>query len=191
MDSEEQVDSRSWIKNLFIENPNWVALRIHPIRRKTGKDDPRYRLGDKGSLITIIGNIKRYNYETIDWVATESKIRNIYYDGESNSIDEVGAMHDEENLTRTLMQSDKKRLKGKKRAGDDLEFLDVKLKDRRLDDIHFVNRSTSTTSDDDQSRIKLLWILLNNKELLISNGIMKNVLPVFKEKFKSDVSDLR
>ncbi|GMF30652.1 unnamed protein product [Phytophthora lilii] len=97
MDTEDQVDLRAWIKGLFIENPNWVALRIQPIRGKSGKDDPRYRLGVKGSLISIIGDKKRYNYETIDWVATESKIRDIYNDGESNSIDEVGSMRGEEN----------------------------------------------------------------------------------------------
>ncbi|CEG41886.1 uncharacterized protein PHALS_03269 [Plasmopara halstedii] len=187
MDTEDQVDSRAWIKGLFIENPNWVALQIHPIRRKSGKDDPRYRLGVKGSLISIIGNKKRYNYETIDWVATESKIRDIHYDGESNSIDEVGSMRDEENRTRILMRLEKK----KRAAGDDLEYLDVKLKDRRLNDIHFVSKSTSTTSDNDQSRIKLLWILLSNKDLLISNGLMKSIVPVFKEKFKSDKSNLR
>ncbi|GMF25208.1 unnamed protein product [Phytophthora lilii] len=153
MDTEEQVDSRAWIKSLYTDNPNWVALRIQPIRRKNGKDDPRYRLGDKGSLISVIGDKKRFNYDTIDWVATEAKIRNIHYDGESNSNDEVGAMRGEENRIRTLM-----RLEGKKRPGDELEYLDVKLKDRRLNDIHFASKSTSTSSGNGKSRIKLLWI---------------------------------
>jgi hypothetical protein len=73
---------------------------------------------------------------------TEAKIRDILYDGESNSIDEVGAMRDEETLTRTLM-----RLEKKKRAGDELEDLNVNLKDRRLPDIRLSRKSTSTTSD--------------------------------------------
>ncbi|GMF45080.1 unnamed protein product [Phytophthora lilii] len=39
LDTEDQVEARSWVKNLFNANPNWVALRIKPIKRKTGKDD--------------------------------------------------------------------------------------------------------------------------------------------------------
>ncbi|GMF34109.1 unnamed protein product [Phytophthora lilii] len=51
LDTEDQVEARSWVRNLFNANPNWVALRIKPIKRKTGKDDNRYFLGEKGSLI--------------------------------------------------------------------------------------------------------------------------------------------
>lgn len=185
LDTEEQVNSREWIKDFFKKYPNWVALRIQPIRKKTDREDPRYVLGEKGSLITLKTGRKSKTYGTIDWVATESKIRDIYYDAESQSIDEVGAMRDEENRTRTIM-----RLEKNKRAGDELEELDVVLKDRRLPNITFDRKITSTTSDDDRSRFKMLWIISKNMEMLDSNGLMKSIVPIFKDKYKSDKSSL-
>lgn len=83
MDTEDQVEARSWIKKLFTANPDWVALRIKPIQRKTGKDDNRYCLGEKGSLITAKTGRKSKTYQQINWVATQEKIRDIWYDGES------------------------------------------------------------------------------------------------------------
>jgi hypothetical protein len=136
-------------------------------------------------LITLKTGRKSKTYGTIDWVATESKIRDIYYDAESQSIDEVGAMRDEENRTRTIM-----RLEKNKRAGDELEELDVVLKDRRLPNITFDRKITSTTSDDDRSRFKMLWIISKNMEMLDSNGLMKSIVPIFKDKYKSDKSSL-
>jgi len=152
LDTEEQVSSREWIIGFFKKNLNWVALRIQPIRKKTGREDPRYVLGENGALITVRTGQNFKTYGSLDWVATESKIRDIWYEGESQSIDEVGAMRDEENLTRTAM-----RLEKKKRAGDELEELDVILKDRRLPDIRFSHKSTSTTSNNADSKIKLFW----------------------------------
>ncbi|GMF36126.1 unnamed protein product [Phytophthora lilii] len=184
LDTEEQVSSREWIKCFYKKYPNWVALRIQPIRKKTGSEDQRYILGDKGSLITIRTGKKSKTYGSLDWVATESKIRDIWYEGESQSIDEVGSMRDEENRTRTVLRL------GKKRSGDELEELDVVLKDRRLPNITFDKKITSTTSDDERSRFKMLWIISKNMEMVESNGLIKSIIPVFKDKYKSDKSSL-
>ncbi|CEG37365.1 uncharacterized protein PHALS_04960 [Plasmopara halstedii] len=40
IDTEEQVSSREWIKGFYKKYPIWVALRIQPIRKKTGGEDP-------------------------------------------------------------------------------------------------------------------------------------------------------
>ncbi|KAG6942029.1 hypothetical protein JG687_00019296, partial [Phytophthora cactorum] len=95
-------------------------------------------------------------------------------------------MHGEENRVRTLT-----RLEKKKRAGDDLEDLDVVLKDRRVPDIRFSRKFTSTTSDNEQSRLKLLWIVVKNQDMLESNGLKKSITPIFKQKLKSDESGLK
>jgi hypothetical protein len=171
LDTEDQVEARKWIKAFFTKYPNWVALRLHPVRKKDHKDDKRYVIGETGSLLSIKNGKKYKRYEYIDWVATEEKVRNIWYDAESQSIDEVGAMRDEENLTKPLLRLEKKR------SGDELEELDVILKDRRLPDITFARKATSTTSDDEQSRMKMLWIISKNKEMLESNGIIKSIIP--------------
>ncbi|GMF24306.1 unnamed protein product [Phytophthora lilii] len=185
LDTEEQVEARDWIKAFFKKYPNWVALRIHPIRKKDHKDDKRYVIGENGSLLSVKNGKKYKQYEYIDWVETEEKVRNIWYDAESQSIDEVSAMRGEESLTRTLS-----RLEKKKRAGDELEELDVKLKDRRLPNITFGRKATSTKSDDEQSRMKMLWVISKNKEILESNGLIKSIIPTYKESYKSDKTAL-
>jgi hypothetical protein len=93
-------------------------------------------------------------------------IKDMYYD------DETHGMLEEENRTRTIM-----RLEKNERAGDELEELDVVLKDRRLPNITFDRKITSTTSDDDRSRFKMLWIISKNMEMLDSNGLMK-IVPI-------------
>ncbi|RAW21280.1 hypothetical protein PC110_g22275 [Phytophthora cactorum] len=140
-------------------------------------------LGGKGSLIAIKTGRKSKTYQSIDWVATESKIIDIWYEGESKSIDEVSDMRLEDPLYHASLL-EKQRLEKqrfeRKRKGDELEYLNVALKDRRLPDITFARKSTSTTSDDRDSKIKLLWLISNNKEMLESNGLKKSVVPVFK-----------
>jgi hypothetical protein len=184
-DTDKQVLSRDWIRGLFKDNPNWVALKIQPIRKKNGKDDSRYVLGENGDLILVKTGKKSNAFISLDWIATENKIRDIYYDSESQSVDEVDSMRDEENLMRTAM-----RLEKKKRTDDELEKLEFPLKYNRLKNLTFTNKSTSTTSDDDGSRFKMLWIISKNMEMLDSNGLMKSILPIFKDKYKSDKSSL-
>jgi hypothetical protein len=184
LDTEEQVASREWVKAFYKKFPNWVALRIHPIKKKDSKDDKRYVIDENGALISRNG--KKYKrYEYIDWVATMEKIKDMYYDAESQSIDETHGMLEEEKRTRTLM-----RLEKNKRTGDELEELDVVLKDRRLPNITFGRKITSTTSDNDSSRFRMLWIISKNMEMLESNGLIKSITPIFKDQYKSDKSSL-
>ncbi|KAG6948025.1 hypothetical protein JG688_00015279 [Phytophthora aleatoria] len=150
-----------------------VLLECTLFEKKTGRYDNRYFLGPKASLILIKSGNKTRNYQSIDWVATEAKIRDIHYNAEINSIDKVGAMRNEETRTRTLT-----RLEKKKRSGDDLEELDVILKDRRLPDIRFGRKSTSTTSDNADAKIKLFWIISKNQEMLESAGLSKSIRPM-------------
>jgi hypothetical protein len=94
LDTEEQVASREWVKAFYKKFPNWVALRIHPIKKKDSKDDKRYVIDENGALISRNG--KKYKrYEYIDWVATMEKIKDMYYDAESQSIDETHGMLEE------------------------------------------------------------------------------------------------
>ncbi|GMF55386.1 unnamed protein product [Phytophthora fragariaefolia] len=74
----------------------------------------------------------------------------------SNSIDEVGAMRSEDKPLR----SDRKR-----KGGDDIEDLDIPIKDPRLD-LKFLDKSTSTKLDHDEANYKLTWFIIQNKNLL-------------------------
>ncbi|GMF31617.1 unnamed protein product [Phytophthora lilii] len=156
LDTEEQVSSREWIKCFYKNIPTELLSEFNVFERK----------------------------QVVKTRATESKIRDIWYEGESQSIDEVGSMRDEENRTRTVMRL------GKKRSGHELKELDVVLKDRRLPNITFDKKITATTSDDERSRFKMLWIISKNMEMLESNGLIKSIIPVFKDKYKSDKSSL-
>ncbi|GMF35068.1 unnamed protein product [Phytophthora lilii] len=123
MDSEEQVASRKWITEFYKTYPNWASLGINPVKRD-GTDDEKRVIRENGSLRSVKTGIKYKKYDAFDWVATEAKIREIWYEGESQTIDEVDAMRSEDKPPR----SDRKR-----RGEDDIEDLDNKLKDPRLD----------------------------------------------------------
>jgi hypothetical protein len=89
-DEQDQLNAKSWIINLFIRNPNWSALKIHPIKFDKKDDTERY-LGKKAIVYKVETN-RISKSKKIDWVTTARFIRNIYSDGESNSIDEVSLM---------------------------------------------------------------------------------------------------
>ncbi|GMF36861.1 unnamed protein product [Phytophthora lilii] len=123
MDGEEQVASRKWITEFYKTYPNWASLGINPVKRD-GTDDEKRVIRENGSLRSVKTGIKYKKYDAFDWVATEAKIRAIWYEGESQTIDEVGTMRSEDKPPR----SDRKR-----RGEDDIEDLDNKLQDPRLD----------------------------------------------------------
>ncbi|GMF32905.1 unnamed protein product [Phytophthora lilii] len=170
MGSEEQVASRIWITEFYKTYPNWASLGINPVKRD-GTDDEKRVIRENGSLRSVKTGIKYKKYDAFDWVATEAKIREIWYEGESQTIDEVDAMRSEDKPPR----SDRKR-----RGEDDIEDLDNKLKDPRLD-LKYFNKSTSTKLDDDEAKYKLTWFIIQNKDLLEANNIQKSITPILKD----------
>ncbi|GMF31842.1 unnamed protein product [Phytophthora lilii] len=135
VDTEDQVVARSWIKNLYTANANWAALGVKPIKRKTGREDNRYCIGDKGSLIVTRTSKKSKTYQSIDWVATEQKLRDIWYEGESNTIDELSDMRLEDPLYHASLMKQQQEKEGlekqrfaRKRKREKLEDLSVILK---------------------------------------------------------------
>lgn len=94
------------VLKIFMENTNWASIGIHPIRRKkTGKQNTDYTIREKGSSQEI-NNGKKYKGIHI---LTEELIRDILYEGESNSINEVGDMRDVETHARTLTRLEKEK----------------------------------------------------------------------------------
>ncbi|GMF32735.1 unnamed protein product [Phytophthora lilii] len=182
LDTEDQVEARSWVKNLFNANPNWVALRIKPIKRKTGKDDNRYFLGEKGSLIAAKTGRKSKTYQSIDWVATEEKIRGIWYDGESKSIDESSYMRLEGPLYYVSLTR-------KRKIADPSEGDDAFRTRQRLEDSFEFDTSTSTSLDQVDSKNRLLWSIFKNKAVLESAGLKKKIIPILKSMGKTSQMD--
>ncbi|GMF39276.1 unnamed protein product [Phytophthora fragariaefolia] len=169
MDREDQVASRNWIKAFVKSNPNWASIGINPVKID-GSDDEKRVIRENGSIRSVKTSRKYQKYDSFDWVATESKIRDIFYNGESNSIDEVGAMRSEDKPLR----SDRKR-----KGEDDIEDLDIPIKDPRLD-LKFLDKSTSTKLDDDEAKYKLTWFIIQNKNLLLANKLERQITPVLK-----------
>ncbi|RAW21780.1 hypothetical protein PC110_g21776 [Phytophthora cactorum] len=182
LDTEDQVEARSWVKNLFNANPNWVALRIKPIKRKTGKDDNRYFLGEKGSLIATKTGRKSKTYQSIDWVATEEKIRDIWYDGESKSIDESSYMRLEDPLYHASLTR-------KRKIADPSEGDYADRTKQRLEDSFEFDTSTSTSLDQVDSKNRLLWSIFKNKAVLESTGLKKKIIPILKSMGKTSQMD--
>jgi hypothetical protein len=98
-----QLEAKESIKRWFIDHPDWAILRIPPILLD-GKKASAFFIGRKGAI-----HRRRTNKETsasvvnfIDWVETRQKIRDIYYDEQSNSIDEIGSMHLEDRAARDI-----------------------------------------------------------------------------------------
>ncbi|GMF30095.1 unnamed protein product [Phytophthora lilii] len=131
------------------------SLQIKPIKRKTGKDDNRYFLGEKGSLIAAKTGRKSKTYQSIDWVATEEKIRDIWYDGESKSIDESSYMRFEDPLCHASLTR-------KRKLADPSEGDYADRTKQRLQDSFEFDTSTSTSLDQVDTWVKhLRWIKLD------------------------------
>lgn len=84
------------IQNWYRQYPDWASLRVRPITRE-GVESTRYYLGEGGYLYDLRTHrrVIDYNYdspEAVDWRATDTHIRRMYSDGESNSLDELAAM---------------------------------------------------------------------------------------------------
>ncbi|GMF25949.1 unnamed protein product [Phytophthora lilii] len=149
------LDAETNMKNLDTED-----------QRKTGKDDNRYLLGEKGSLIAAKTGRKSKTYQSIDWVATEEKVRNIWYDGESKSIDESSYMRLEDPLYHVSLTR-------KRKVADPSEGDDAFRTRQRLEDSFEFDTSTSTSLDQVDSKNRLLWSIFKNKAVLESSGLRK------------------
>ncbi|GMF58807.1 unnamed protein product [Phytophthora fragariaefolia] len=169
MDREDQVASRNWIKAFFKSNPNWASIAIKPVKRD-GSDDEKRVIRENGSIRSVKTGQKYQKYDSFDWVATESKLRDIFYNGESNSMDEVGAMRSEDKPLR----SDRKR-----KGEDDIEDLDIPIKDPRLD-LKFLDKSTSTKLDDDEAKYKPTWFIICNGPRVCPSLAYTHITPVLK-----------
>ncbi|GMF20492.1 unnamed protein product [Phytophthora lilii] len=171
-----------WVKNLLNANPDWVALRIKPIKRETGKDDNRYFLGENGSLIAAKTGRKSKTYQSIDWVASEEKIRDIWYDGESKSIDESSCMRLKDPLYHASLAR-------KRKLADPSEGDYADRTKQRLEDSFEFDTSTSTSLDQVDSKNRLLWSIFKNKAVLEATGLKKKIIPIFKNMGKTSQMD--
>ncbi|GMF66365.1 unnamed protein product [Phytophthora lilii] len=93
-------DAIERIRNWYLTHPEWASLKVQPINR-TGGQSSSYYIGARGELHDLRTGERTINLdydspEAIDWLATESHIRRMYSDGESNSIDELGEMRRED-----------------------------------------------------------------------------------------------
>lgn len=88
-----QVAAHAWVKDWYMKHPDWVSLRIKPIEVKDGEASSRFYIGAEGNIHDIkTRKLMFIGTSLIDWVATEQTIRDVFYDEQSNSIDELGEM---------------------------------------------------------------------------------------------------
>ena len=190
-DDDDQVAAYKWIRQLFKSNPNWAALKIRPINRDTGEDDQRFFLGDNASRISIkTGRKSRVPKTGFDWIDTMDKIRTILYNGESKSIDEVSEMRLEDPLYQAeLLKKWQKRMSKRERsATEEADRADRPATSKqRPNDVEpvLLNRGTATKSEQEQSKLKMFWIIYKNRELL--EPIKKEIFPTLHGGLKKTI----
>jgi len=99
-----QLEAKESIKRWYIDHPDWQAIRVNPILLD-GKRASSFFIGRRGAIYRLSSQKKTtasiVNF--IDWVATLQQIRDIYYDEESNTIDEIGSMNLEDRAARDIL----------------------------------------------------------------------------------------
>lgn len=81
------------MKKWYETHPDWKYIRVRPIKLD-GPQAQDFYIGDKGDVYRVRTDRKTKSniVNFIDCVATDELIRNIYYDEQSNSIDELESM---------------------------------------------------------------------------------------------------
>ncbi|GMF30077.1 unnamed protein product [Phytophthora lilii] len=143
LDTEDQVEARLWVKNLFNANSNWTN-------------------------------------QSIDWVATEEKIRDIWYDGDSKSIDESSYMRLEDPLYHASLTR-------KRKLADPSEGDYADRTKKRLENSFEFDTSTSTSLD---RKNRLLWSIFKNNAVLELTGLKTKIIPILKSMGKTSPMDM-
>jgi hypothetical protein len=161
------IDSRSWIVDLFRNNPNWSSLRIYPnltfkIQEKTADkkidrtidrtfDKSRY-FGAEGDLYDSATN-KISSQSGVDWVRTTERIQQMFFASENKSMAERKMMKGEDRDARPYSN-----IKGIRPAEDQTKGNFDKV--RAIDPYSEFNEVyTSTTKDNINDREKLLTMM--------------------------------
>lgn len=92
-----QQRSKNEVKRWFKSHPDWKYIKIRPIKLD-GKKANDFYLGENAEVYRFRTNkkTKANIINFIDWVLTDEKVRGIYYDEQSNSIDEIDSMRMED-----------------------------------------------------------------------------------------------
>ncbi|GMF65461.1 unnamed protein product [Phytophthora lilii] len=186
---EEQKRSKTAVADIYEVYPILAELGIHPLA-SNGRQLTKYYIGN-GAKTYSIRLKKLVLVPSIDWSETYDHIRVVLtndvrflnYINEKRERDEMGK--DDKNTPQAIWQyigSKRKRVNASK--GD--------IADRtkqRLEDSFLFDNSTSTASDQSDSKLKLFWTISKNKGLLESNGLRKKIVPILKGTTKSSPID--
>jgi len=183
-----QTEFKKAVAEIFDLYPILARMRIHPLS-SNGRQLTKYYIGI-GAKTYDIRLIRIVSVPSINWEETyehigiiiTNDVRFIAYQNEKRELGEMGK--EDRNAPHQVWE----RLIGNKRSLVK-EPTDYKLSEQRLDDSFLVDNSSSTHNDQIDSKLKMYSIINKNKELLISNGLMKTIIPILKGTNKSTPFD--
>ncbi|GMF37647.1 unnamed protein product [Phytophthora lilii] len=186
---EDQKRSKQAVAEIFEVYPILAELGIHPLA-SNGRQLTKYYIGKDAKVYSIRLN-KLVLVPSINWSETYDHIRVVLtndvrflkYINERRERNEMGK-EDKNTPYQVWENIGLKRKRVNAPEGD--------IGDRtkqRLDDSFLFDISSSTTSDQTDSKIKLFWIISKNTQLLESNGLRKKIVPILNGTNKASPID--
>ncbi|GMF61769.1 unnamed protein product [Phytophthora fragariaefolia] len=174
---EEQKRSKQAVADIYEVYPILAELGIHPLA-SNGRQLTKYYIGN-GAKTYSIRLKKLVLVPNNDWSETYDHIRVVLTNGvrfhnyinETRERDEMGKYDNTPNRCGNILDQ-----KGKRVNASEGDIADRTK--QRLEDSFLFDNSTSTASDQSDSKLKLFWTISKNKGLLESNGLRKKIVTI-------------
>ncbi|GMF22821.1 unnamed protein product [Phytophthora lilii] len=188
-ETKDQKRSKQAVAEIFDVYPVLGDLRIHPVNAN-GRQLTKYYVGREAMTYSIRLNkvvlVPSINWsETYDYIGViiTNDVRFLTYINEKRERNEMGK--EDRNTPQQIWQyigSKTKRVNASK--GDLADHTK-----QRLEDSFLFDNSSSTTSDQTDSKLILFWTISENKGLLESNGLRKKIVTILNGAIKTSPID--
>ncbi|KAG6972362.1 hypothetical protein JG688_00004028 [Phytophthora aleatoria] len=179
--TDDQQMARNALIKIFEIYPVLNKLDLHPLNGD-GVQLRKYIILS-GAKIYIKKGKRPVNVPSIDWEETYNSIRTVI-ETDTRFIKYIANL--KKAKSSVFVENDKieplkvwESLIGKKRRlSKPSENDDSNRSKQRLEDSFVVDATTSTTDDEEDHKRRVIWTILNNKDLVEANGLSKSIIPI-------------
>ncbi|KAG6946286.1 hypothetical protein JG687_00016799 [Phytophthora cactorum] len=182
---EQPTDDQQMARNALIKIFEIYSvlnkLDLHPLNRD-GVQLRKYIILS-GAKIYIKKGKRPVNVPSIDWEETYNSIRTVietdtWFIKYIANLKKAKSSVFVENDTIEPLKVWESLIGKKRRLSKPSENDDSNRSKQRLEDSFVVDATTSTTDDEEDHKRRVIWTILNNKDLIEANGLSKSIIPI-------------